>query len=580
MDFKELLTQLTKAFLKLERSQKIIVAVSLIAVIGFFVFLILVSTAEDKSYTYKPLYESVPYTEAKLIVEELKKSGIDYSIQDNGENFATIKVANEDLPEARMRIASIGLPKDNRVGFEIFNEQQFGATDFDQKIKYLRAIEGELSKTVEMLEPVQTAKVHIAIPQESLFVSRQVPPTASVVVTLKENMILLPKQIKGIKYLVASAVPKLSVDNVTVVNAFGEPLGDNDEITASSEEAKLQMTYKNRFEKMYEKKIVDVLAPVIGGRDRVVAKVTIEFDFSKQESEKEYYDPESVVRSEQTVDEVREGFKPKEIGGVPGAVSNIGPVQGIGDNGREKYEKSKATTNYEISKTVSKEKAEFSRIKRITAAVVVDGDYREKVDENGNKTGEYEYVPLTEAQLEAIKALVVQAIGINFDRGDEVSVRNFQFKSIEELLNRKVILNTWVDRLAKYVPINTLLQYLFAAIVLFIFYRQVIRPFAIRMLEELKEEEEDIQLELDKDEELEEDLSEKYAAMRKNVELSLGLHDGLSEEDIKYDLLVEEISKYISEHTDEVSNLFQLLIEEETNLGNKNQESNSKRGRR
>jgi len=148
------------------------------------------------------------------------------------------------------------------------------------------------------------------------------------------------------------------------------------------------------------------------------------------------------------------------------------------------------------------------------------------------------------------------------------------------LLNRKVILNTWVDRLAKYVPINTLLQYLFAAIVLFVFYRQVIRPFAIRMLEELKEEEEDIQLELDKDEELEEDLSEKYAAMRKNVELSLGLHEGISEEDIKYDLLVEEISKYISEHTDEVSNLFQLLIEEETNLGNKNQEGSDGRGGR
>lgn len=576
MDFKELLTQLSRAFLKLDKNQKIIISLSLLVVVGFLVFLIILSTAEDKSYTYKPLFESVPYTEAKEITEALKKSGIDYSIQEKGNNLATIRVANEDLPEARMQVASLGLPKDNRVGFELFNEQEFGATDFDQKIKYLRAIEGELSKTIEMLEPVQTAKVHIALPQDSLFVSRQVKPTASVVLTLQESMILLPKQVKGIKHLVASSVPKLSPDDVTIVNAFGEPLGDNDEMTASSEEAKIQMTYKNRYEKLYENKIVEVLAPFIGGVDRVVAKVTIEFDFSREESQKEYYDPESVVRSEQSTDEMREGSNPQDIGGVPGAVSNIGAVQGMGDSGKEKYEKSKATTNYEISKTVSSRKAEFSRIRRITAAVVVDGSYGEKVDENGKPVGGYEYIPLSDQQLQSIEGLVVRAIGINLDRGDEVSVRNFQFKSIKDLLNRKVVLDSWSDKISQYVPIETLIQYLFAALVLFFFYRQVIRPFAIRMLEEIKEDEDLVEVELDRDEEIEEDLSEKYSAMRKNVEMSLGLHDSLSEDQVKYDLLVEEITKYISDHTDEVSNLLQLLVEEETNLGNNNQDGEKK----
>jgi flagellar M-ring protein FliF len=212
-------------------------------------------------------------------------------LQEKDGDFATIKVANEDLPEARIHVSTFGLPKDTRVGFELFNEQEFGATDFDQKIKYLRAIEGELSKTIEILEPIQSATVHLALPQDSLFVARQIKPTASVVITMKENMILLPKQVKGIKYLVASSVPKLSPDDVSIVNEFGEPLGDNDDMTASSEEAKIQMTYKNRYEKQYENKIVEVLAPVIGGTDRVVAKVTIEFDFSKEKSEKEYYDP-------------------------------------------------------------------------------------------------------------------------------------------------------------------------------------------------------------------------------------------------------------------------------------------------
>lgn len=569
MDLKELINQLTKAFLKLDKNQKIVISFSLLVVVGFLIFLVILSTSEDKSYAYKPLFESVSYDEAGKIVEVLKKEQIDYSIQENGNGLAVIKVANEDLPAARMQISSLGLPKDNRVGFELFNEQEFGSTEFDQKIKYLRAIEGELSKTIEILEPITSATVHIALPQDSLFVARQVKPTASVVLIIKKNMILSSKQVKGIKYLIASSIPKLSPDEVTIVNAFGEPLGDNDDLSASSEEAKIQMTYKNRYEKQYEKKIVEVLAPFIGGTDRVVAKVTIEFDFSKEEKQQEAYDPESVVRSEQSVDEIREGSKPKDIGGVPGAVSNIGAVQGMGDAEKDKYEKSKSTINYEISKTVSSSKSEFSRIRRITAAVVVDGSYKEKVDENGKVVSGYEYVPLNETELQEITSLVVQSIGINLDRGDEVSVRNFQFKSIKDLLDRKIILSSWTEKISKYIPIDTLVQYLIAALVLFIFYKKIMRPFAIRMLEEVREEDKLPDVEFDSGEDLEEDLSEKYSAMKKNVEMSLGLNDGMNEDNLKYEILVEQVSKHIEANVEEVSKLLHLLLEEESSMGSK-----------
>jgi len=570
MDFKELLTQLSKAFINLDKNQKIIISISLLFVIGFLIFLVIVSTSEDKSYGYKPLFESVPYSEAKQIIEVLKKNDISYSILENQQGTATIKVSNGDLPEARMQVSALGLPKDNRVGFELFNEQEFGSTDFDQKIKYLRAIEGELSKTIELLQPIVSATVHIALPQESLFVSRQIKPTASVVLILQENMILLPKQVKGIKYLVASSIPKMSADDVTIVNAFGEPLGDNDDLTASSEEAKVQMTYKSRYERQYENKIVEVLAPFIGGTDRVVAKVTIEFNFSKENTEKEFFDPESVVRSEQSTDELREGSNPKDIGGVPGAVSNIGAVQGLEDAGKEKYEKSKATINYEISKTISSSKSEFGRIRRVTAAVVVDGSYKEKLDENGKGTRDFEYVALSDQQLESIKSLVIQAIGVNLNRGDEVSVRNFQFKSIEELINRKVILDGWADKLVKSIPLETVIQYLIVALILFFFYRQVIRPFAIRMLEEVKEDDKPVALDFDMGDELDEDISEKYSSMKKNVELSLGLNDGINEDSLKYDILVEQLTKYIEENTEEVTNLLQLLISAESSSGNSN----------
>jgi flagellar M-ring protein FliF len=570
MDFRELLNQLSKEFLKLNKNQKIIVGASLFAVVGFLVFLIIISTSEDKSYAYKSLFESVPYTEAGKIVEVLQQNGIDYSLEEKDGDFATIKVANEDLPEARIHVSTFGLPKDTRVGFELFNEQEFGATDFDQKIKYLRAIEGELSKTIEILEPIQSATVHLALPQDSLFVARQIKPTASVVITMKENMILLPKQVKGIKYLVASSVPKLSPDDVSIVNEFGEPLGDNDDMTASSEEAKIQMTYKNRYEKQYENKIVEVLAPVIGGTDRVVAKVTIEFDFSKEKSEKEYYDPESVIRSEQNLEELREGTIPQDIGGVPGAVSNIGPVQGLENDSKEKYEKSKATTNYEISKTVSSKQAEFSRIIRVTAAVVVDGKYQRKVDENGKELDDFEYIPLNEQELESIRSLVIQAIGINLQRGDEVSVRNFQFKSIKDYLKKQVELQTWQDKVKEFIgPFDVALKYIFAALILFIFYKKVIQPFAYRMLEEVKEDEGEVSLQLDKEEEVEEDLNEKYALMKKNLESALGIDQGFNEDAMKYDILVEQISKHIEENTDEVSHLLQLLVDEESSYANR-----------
>jgi flagellar M-ring protein FliF len=568
MDFKELLTQLSKAFTKLNRNHKIIVVATFVAIIGFLTFLILSSMSKEKSYGYEPLFESVSYEEAGLIVEELKKSDIPYNLERTDDERAVVEVPKNNINEARIKISTLGLPKDHKVGFELFNKQDFGATDFDQKIKYLRAIEGELSRTIETLQPIKTANVHIALPKESLFVQKETLPTASVVISLRESMILTQKQIKGIKHLVASSVPKLSAESVTLVNAFGEPLGDDDELTAASEEAKLQMLYKRRYEKLYEDKIIDVLAPFIGGEDRVVAKVTIEFDFSKQESQKEYYDPETVVRSEQSLEELREGFKPKEIEGVPGAVSNIGPVQGLDGEQKEKYEKNKATTNYEISKTVSTNRAEFSRIKRITAAVVVDGQYRRKTDENGDETGDYEYVELDENQIGAIRALVARAIGLDNNRGDDVTVRNFQFQSIKDMLNKKVVLKTWRDKLAYYIaPFENIIKYIIAAIILFIFYRMVIRPFAEKMLESMEEEEEVGEIKINVDDDFGEDLSEKYSAMKKKVEGTLGLDGQFSEETLKYDILVEKVTEYIEENTDEVSNLLQLLVEEENSFG-------------
>ena len=214
-----------------------------------------------------------------------------------------------------------------------------------------------------------------------------------------------------------------------LINNNGETLGDEDEMAQMGELSASQQKFKNKEEKKKQQKIIDVISPFVGGDKKVVAQVTIEFDFSIKNSTSEVYDPENVVRSEQVSEEKREGSTPAEVGGVPGTVSNIGPVQGLKSNKTtQKYEKNTGTTNYEVGKTVSVTKSQFARIKRVTAAVIVDGKYKIKLDDEGNPTDEFEYEALTESDLQALNDLASRSIGVNDSRGDLITVKNLQFK--------------------------------------------------------------------------------------------------------------------------------------------------------
>ncbi|MDF1880333.1 flagellar M-ring protein FliF, partial [Sulfurimonas sp. MAG313] len=399
MDFKALISQLVGLFDKLNKSQKIVVGATIVGVVVFLIFLVVYTNKGTTRSNYKVLFDSLSASDAALVIEQLEKDNIPYAIpKDN-----VITVPANVVYKERISIAALGLPRESSVGFELFDSQEFGATSFDQNVKFLRAVEGELARTIQSLSPVEVANVNLALPKESLFVSTPSEPTASVVVSLFEGRILSPKQIRGIKNLVAAAVPKMKVENVALINSEGEELGGEGDNSVLGELSSMQLKYKNTEERKREKKIINVLSPFIGGDERVVAKVTIEYDFSQKSSSSEVYDPESVVRSEQTIEEKREGSGPKEIGGVPGAVSNIGPVKGLDSQvSRDKYEKSNVSTNYEISKTVSSTKGEFATIKRVTAAVVVDGKYKQKLDDEGNPTDEIEYVKRAESDLKAI----------------------------------------------------------------------------------------------------------------------------------------------------------------------------------
>lgn len=560
MDFKVLFSQLVVLYDKLTKQQKIIVGSAVVGIVAFLLFLVVYTAKSESASKYEVLFDSLGAEDAAKVVEQLEKDKIPYEIHDNN----IIKVPKNVVYKERIAIASLGIPKNSGVGFELFDKQEFGATSFDQNVKYLRALEGELSRTINALAPIESASVSLALPKETLFVEKQSAPTASVMVRLVDDAKLTSKQIRGIKNLVAAAVANLTPSNVMLIDSDGETLGDDDEMAQMSELSVVQQNYKTKEEKKRQKKIVEVVSPFVGGEQKVVAQVSVEYDFSIQNSTSETFDPENVVRSEQISEEKRDGSAPQEVGGVPGTVSNIGPVEGLANNkSTEKYEKNTGTTNYEVGKTVSTTKSEFARIKRITAAVVVDGKYKYKTDADGKPTSEMEYEPLSESDLEALNALVSRSIGISEARGDQISVQNLQFKRADVDPSKAKVNEVIAFSQTYLAPFSELFKYLFVLILLFILYKKAIAPFAQRMLEVSKEEDDlgkpILSIENDEDE----DLVEKVQSMRKKVEEQLGVGDAYSEDELKYEVLLEKIKGMADESPEAMALVLQALLTEE-----------------
>ncbi|GAA6782106.1 flagellar basal-body MS-ring/collar protein FliF [Helicobacter pylori] len=559
MDLKVLLQRIVDFFIKLNKKQKIALIAAGVLITALLVFLLLYPFKE-KDYAqggYGVLFERLDSSDNALILQHLQQNQIPYKILKDD----TILIPKDKVYEERITLASQGIPKTSKVGFEIFDTKDFGATDFDQNIKLIRAIEGELSRTIESLNPILKANVHIAIPKDSVFVAKEVPPSASVMLKIKPDMKLSPTQILGIKNLIAAAVPKLTTENVKIVNENGESIGEGDILENSKELALEQLRYKQNFENILENKIVNILAPIVGGKNKVVARVNAEFDFSQKKSTKETFDPNNVVRSEQNLEEKKEGAPKKQVGGVPGVVSNIGPVQGLKDNKeQEKYEKSQNTTNYEVGKTISEIKGEFGTLVRLNAAVVVDGKYKIALKDGANTL---EYEPLSDESLKKINALVKQAIGYNQNRGDDVAVSNFEFNPMAPMLDNATLSEKIMHKTQKVLGSFTpLIKYILVFIVLFIFYKKVIVPFSERMLEVVPDEDKEVKSMFEEMDEEEDELN-KLGDLRKKVEDQLGLNATFSEEEVRYEIVLEKIRGTLKERPDEIAMLFKLLIKDE-----------------
>ena len=385
---------------------------------------------------YKVLYANLSDKDGGAIIAALSQMNVPYKHADGG---TAILVPADKVHDARLKLASQGLPKGSTVGFELMDNARFGITQFQERLTFQRGLEGELTRSIEALAAVQSARVHLALPNQNGFFREQQKPSASVLVHLHPGRTLDRAQIAGIVHLVSSSVPDLSPKAVSVVDQTGALLTESAD--GSHKGAGLdaqQLQYVAQIESTYARRIADILEPVVG-RDNLRAQVTADIDFSQSESTSEQFRPNqggepAAVRSMQTSESAQPGSA--QPSGVPGALSNQppvppsapinGPAQALqaanAGGGAAATIKRDAVTNYEVDKTVRVTRNATGTIKRIAAAVVVN--HRVTTAANGKTTS----TPLTQEELDKLTALVRESIGYNAERGDTVQVINAPFR--------------------------------------------------------------------------------------------------------------------------------------------------------
>ncbi|MCP4354966.1 MAG: flagellar M-ring protein FliF [Proteobacteria bacterium] len=377
------------------------------------------------------LYGGLEPKEASQIADKLASMAIKYEVR--GES--NIYVPAPKVGELRLRIAGEGLVGNSIKGYEIFDKgSSFGTTSLVQNINSRRALEGELAKTIMSLPVVNNARVHLVIPKKRLFLKEQTQTTASVVVNVGSR-VLQEEQINSIMHMVASSVPRLQAENVSIVDNRGKLLSYGSDQTNMAKLTNAQK-YKQKVEQQYQAQLVNMLEKIVGV-GKVNIQVAAEIDLNKIEETSEIYDPTTqVVRSEQSNEESSDS-KGASNSGVTGTSSNLDPNSDTDSSNlntapTENQTKAQSTINYEISKTVRHSVKNVGKILKLSVAVVLEGSYSK--DETTDKNV---YVPFTDTQLGKIKSLVKSAIGYDEDRGDVIEVVDLPFSEVEQIENKK-----------------------------------------------------------------------------------------------------------------------------------------------
>ncbi|KMJ52890.1 flagellar M-ring protein FliF [Vogesella sp. EB] len=420
-------------FNALPNNKKILFFTAIAAVLSIALALLVF----NREPSYKVLFTGLADSDGGQVTAALQQMNVPYQIGDGG----VISVPSERVYDTRLKLATQGLPKAGGVGFELMDKQKFGISQFAEQVNYQRSIEGELARTIEAVAVVDSARVHLAMPKQTVFVRDQQQPTASVMLTLRPGRILDGGQIAGIMHLVSSSVPNLPLRNVSIVDQDGNLLSTVPDQNNGSLDRR-QLDYVRQIEADYTKRVETILEPIFG-KGNARAQVTANVDFSESEQTSESFRPNSTpnpsaTRSQQISETLgRDANLPS---GVPGALTNQPPspasapltlppgaapgtatLSGLPMGTASGSLSREITTNYEVDKTIQHTKSQKGVIKRLTAAVVVN--YKMVPDNQGVLKA----TPLTEKEFGQINNLVKEAVGFNAERGDSVNVVNASF---------------------------------------------------------------------------------------------------------------------------------------------------------
>ncbi len=430
----QLLTNVTYRFNQLPATRKIGLLVTLAASIALVVGLVMWSSVPD----YRVLFSNLAEKDAGAVTATLQQMNIPYKAGPAG----TLLVPSDQVYDLRFKLAAQGLPRGGAVGFEIMDSPKLGMTQFQEQLAFQRGLEGELARTIQSLSPVESARVHLAIPKPSVFIRDKQSPSASVLVKLYPGRVLDPGQVQAVVHLVSSSVPELSSDSVTVVDQAGNLFSAKSDSSAMKGLNSSQLDYVRQIETYHAQRIEAIVAPIVGAGN-VKAEVRADLDFTESEATSETYKPNptpdaQAIRSQQSVEDVNAASG--SAMGVPGALTNqppgpaaapfnapaganaglnFGSGQGQGGNSSRR----ESTVNFELDKTIRHVKESLGRVKRLSVAVVVN--YRPAAADQNGQVGKP--TPLSSQELAQINNLVKEAVGFNQERGDTVNVVNAAF---------------------------------------------------------------------------------------------------------------------------------------------------------
>lgn len=402
--------QLRDFFLALPPSRRIsFLAITAVVLLGTFGAALWVQMPR-----YRTLFSQLESSDAGGVVEYLKEQKIPYRVSEGA-----IEVPADQVYEVRMALASKGIPQGGGVGYELFDQQTLGMTDFVQRLGYQRALQGELARTIGELSAVERARVHLALPERSLFVSEERPPTASVVLRLRPGRSLTDEQVAGVVNLVAASVEGLAPAHVTVVDTTGRVLTKPPAEESERQPAQAMHGHQRQMEDQYVDRIESMLERVLGP-GHAVARVTAELDLSRIEETLESFDPDrAVVRNERRSSEKSIDAAAAGVPGVTATLTNEGEKT-TGDGQGPRSEREDATLSYEISKTTSHRTESMGGLKKLSIAVLVDGV-------SSGKEGT-EFVPRPAEELDGYEELIKRAVGFDDKRGDQIEVVSAPFQ--------------------------------------------------------------------------------------------------------------------------------------------------------